>query len=970
MELDGIEIRAKQEPSDTNSNNTSTSPGIETDEKKPILNGSNRRSNGSNNGGLHHRRRPNGSDELSDGGKYYHDLTGLSYVENAGKSYSDTAKRTLKTLGGVFGPVALGQLSTNVFQRVGFVVGQVGILETIVQFFLAYFILFMTILSICAISTNGAVEGGGAYYMISRALGPEFGGSIGFLFFLANVFSCALYIAAFTEGLIDNFGEGGTMITDGMGYLPSGTSGSSKWWMYLYETCIAIVCCCVCLVGAAMFAKTSLFILFVVVVCFMSVIISFLAKKGPLCVDIPTTNHIIYNSTINYTICENYTGLSLKTFEGNLWDQTGVDYNTGNVMTFVTVFAILFSSVTGIMNGANMSGELKEPGYSIPLGTMGASVFTLSTYIVLAILTAFTCSRELLMNKYGFMQDVNLWPPFVVIGIFAATLSASLGNLIGASRVLEALARDELFWIFLSPAKITTKSGNPVIAVLISWVLVQAVMLIGSLNAIAPITSVFFLLSYAATNLACLALELASAPNFRPTFRYFSWYTCLLGLVGCLVMCFLIQPVFAAVAIIVTMLFVILLHFRSLPTTWGSISQALIFHQVRKYLLLLDSRKEHVKYWRPQILLMVSNPRACAPLIKFANDAKKSGLYILGHVEVSDFDSDSSDPVQEANNSWLELVDRLKVKAFVELTVARSIRDGMHHLIRISGLGGMKPNMVMFGFYDDKPPSENLTALIERKRRRGDTNGSASSSGENGDFTAAGFSGEVFGDLRAFHQAKHLTVDEYVQMIADAIKMQKNVSLCRHFERLDRDRILSCKKPMFIDAWPVNFFRPDSVTYFDTSCLFLLQLSCILHMVRGWKAHTVLRVFLCVDAREDDVLAIERKLDQLLRQLRIIAEVKIITWERVTAILDHEVTDGDDDRDDDFDFPEDYVAGMNQIIREQSSENTAVTFCYLPAPPRRKNNYQRYLNQIDKLTAGLPPTVLVHGLHPVTSTTL
>ena len=424
-----------------------------------------------------------------------------------------------------------------------------------------------------------------------------------------------------------------------------------------------------------------------------------------------------------------------------------------------------------------------------------------------------------------------------------------------------------------------------------------------------------------------------------------------------MVMCFIINAIYSSVALVVCMLLVITLHLRVYPESWGSISQALIFHQVRKYLLLLDSRKDHVKYWRPQMLLLVNNPRSCGVLIDFINDIKKGGLYVIGHVKIGSFDDMSIDPCQVDMPNWMQLVDQLKVKAFVELTLADSVSDGMNHLVRVSGLGGMKPNTICLGFYDGTQPDDLLSVQLDRKQRR--TFQRFQNSPLADDVTSR------FPEPRDGSVGKPLSVNEYVHMIADILKMNRNVCLFRYFDQLDKQAIFSGKYPRYIDVWPVNFFQPHTSHYFDNTCLFLLQLACILHMVPGWKSHTILRVFLCVDTETSDAMRIETKLHQILTDLRILGQVKIVTWEHVTRLIGD--TTGATTRD--TALPREYLVALNELVMTES-RNTAMVFSYLPMVPSSEAAWDTYLEQLNIVTANLPPTVLVHAVHTVVSTTL
>ena len=394
--------------------------------------------------------------------------------------------------------------------------------------------------------------------------------------------------------------------------------------------------------------------------------------------------------------------------------------------------------------------------------------------------------------------------------------------------------------------------------------------------------------------------------------------------------------------------------------------------QVRKYLLMLDKRKDHVKFWRPQILLMVSNPRANCELIDFVNDIKKGGLYVLGHVELGDLDEQSVDPCYVELSRWQSLIDYLKIKAFVELTLSNSIRSGMHHLIRVSGLGGMKPNTICFGYYDNTIPEDSFAKLKARKTRK--IRFYSSITDPEGDITELYNS---FPDLRTSNTKRSMHISEYVHMIYDSLKLSKNVCLFKNFQRLDKDEIFkSGNEPMFIDVWPVNFFRPDTANYFDNTCLFMLQLACILHMVPGWKSKTKLRVFMCLeDMLTDDTERKKVKLANLLRQLRIPGEIQMITWRNVTEHLDVSTAESADSEYKTRssmlagDFPPKYLPAVNELVRNQC-QNTAVTFCYLPKAPEDIESQEIYLKQLSTVTEDFPPTVLVHGLYPVTSTTL
>ncbi|XP_022836507.1 solute carrier family 12 member 9 isoform X3 [Spodoptera litura] len=872
------------------------------------------------------------------------------------------------TFAGVFCPVVLSMFSALVFIRMGYLVGNAGLLVTLGQFGLAYLIVIFTVTSICAISTNGAVEGGGVYFMISRTLGPEFGGAVGTLFFFANVVSSALCISACTEALVENFGQNGYLVGANTG-IPDGW-----WYRFMYRSGLNAIGLGVSLAGASLFARTSLAIWMSMVICLGSAFISFFVTPMDT-IPKPDTNHLVNITGFIYT------GLNSTTLYDNLYPAYGRDYTTtdGQMVDFASVFGVLFTGVTGVMAGANMSGELKNPSRSIPFGTLAALLFTFISYIALSLLTAATCTRDLLINNYVYLLPINIWPPFIAVGMLMATFSAGLSNLIGASRVLEALAKDNIYGFLLRP--MVSRSGNPVIAVLTSWLLVQIGIMADSLNAIAQVNSVLFMTSYFAINLACLGLDLASAPNFRPTFKQFSWMTSLLGLLGCAGLMFGLRALYSCGAALACGSLVVALHLFSpaaADPTWGSLSQALIFHQVRKYLLLLDPRREHVKFWRPQMLLLIASPRQAAPLIDFVNDQKKGGLFVVGHVRVGELDG-SGDPLAAEHKYWLKLIDHLKVKAFVELSLSSSVRSGAAQLARLAGLGAMKPDTVLLGFRDTAPPIDFFRDPLSPYK----TDIFDLESGET-----------IFPTRKPTDE--RLSASEYVRIVSDVLCVNKNVCLCRHFHKLDMAKV-ERKSPSlkYIDVWLVELRSASCEEAFTVRGLFALQLAAVVRSARGWQ-HLRLRLHAVgrpaprvaiheagrtVTVGERSALEslaagrpLEERLDKLLKLLRINATIHIVSeWPK----LDEYNRYYSEEEDSMYErVPISYLQMVNNIIKQRSSEATAVTFVQLPAPPKLSNTSaddnicEQYLKVLDEFTKDLPPTILVRGLKSVTSTAL
>ncbi|KAG9389998.1 Amino acid permease [Carpediemonas membranifera] len=865
------------------------------------------------------------------------------------RSEADSGKGTLGTFFGVYVPVVLSILSVILFLRFGWVLGQTGLVEGMFMILVACLMTFFTILSISAIATNGRIKGGGCYYMISRALGPEFGGSIGVIFYCANVFAAVLYLSGFAESVSSTFK---LMIYND----------------YLTQLIIASILCflltLICLVGASLYAKTT-FITFIFVM--ISVAFTFLsffvARDGR-----PKA----------------YTGFSLDTFVRNLGPGYTYDADSGKTMNFRLVFAIFFPACTGIMAGVNMSGDLKNPAKSIPWGTLLAFGTTVSVYVLLMILMAFTTRRDGatgLRDNKPIIQSVAVtvlgyW--IIAAATWVVTLAAALASLIGASRVLQALARDNIIPFIGILGKGSGKGDEPRIGVVFTWLIAQACLFIGNVNLVAPIDSMFFLMSYAIVNLACFIHVISGAPNFRPIWPWFNKWTAGIGCVGSTALMFIAQPLWASVSFIAMAVLFIFIHYTGSSTDWGDISQALIYHQVRKFLLRLDVRKDHIKYWRPQLLLIHTGrvSASTVPLLRFGNNLKKGGLYVIGIPVIGTVEA-VSHIVDKHRSALNRLVTSMHLKGFGEVLIASDYRQGVSNLIASSGLGFMKPNTVAMELYNPVRGTSDTTKIpadVAHYTSRGSI---------LLDVT------EPVEDMLAHHPPMQDIV-QWAQILRDVQSAGKNIALFRNFETHDEKAILAHTAPlvplprtnpawpqhkMTVDAWvfpyAVNPFRDIMA---EEGMLVPSQELCLLMamMVKKSKFYdtqTTLRVCSVVDTHEE-AEELHKELSAVLLELRIKATV-VIRVREDTELLPSTVrlfTDDSADYSDILGPRDETLLSLNSIMRQCSGE-TALSFITIPVLPEAGAE-KPWLEVVEALTRNLPPTVMVNSKNSIIATHL
>ena len=433
----------------------------------------------------------------------------------------------------------------------------------------------------------------------------------------------------------------------------------------------------------------------------------------------------------------------------------------------------------------------------------------------------------------------------ILLGEFATSFFSALMGVIGSAKLLQAIARDSLLPGLSVFGTGTRKHDEPIYAVILTFIVAQITMLF-DINQIASFVTMAYLMTFLFTNLACFLLKIGSAPNFRPSFRYFNWQTAAAGALFSGISMIFVDGLYATGCVGILLFLFLLIHYTSPPKPWGDVSQSLIYHQVRKYLLRL--RQEHVKFWRPQILLFVTNLDNQFKMVSFCNSLKKGALFVLGHVLVTEDFSAAVPEARRQQSAWTKFVEYTKVKAFVSIAISPAAEWGIRNVVLNAGLGGMRPNIVIIDQF------RKGQSLVET--------------------------------LQATPDASSMSCKSYVTILEDLLfRLRINVAVAKGFEdlKLPKDDGRNSKK--YIDLWPIQMsaaLGADNeskqnvmTTNFDTYTL-ILQLGCILNTVPSWKKAYKLRVAVFVEY-ETDVEDERIRVEALLEKLRIEAEV-LVFW--------------------------------------------------------------------------------------------
>ena len=549
------------------------------------------------------------------------------------------------TFSGVYTPSVLTILGVIMYMRLGWVVGEAGLYAAIAIILVAHIISITTGLSISSIATDKKIKTGGIYYILSRSLGLPMGGSIGITLFVGTALSIALYIVGFSESFL-----GIQSISDFLG-LQADIDG-----IRIVGSIILLLLVIIAFISTSLAIKSQFIVLGAIGLSLIAIVAGF-----------------IFGDTT--AVQTNFTG-------------PAVDH-----VSMITIFAIFFPAVTGFTAGVAMSGDLKDPKKSIPKGTLLSILTGLIVYLGLAFGFAYFVDRDLMINDTNFINKIAFWSWPVIAGIWGATLSSALGGILGAPRIMQAIAKDKIMpKIF---GKGYGETNEPRNALIFTFILAELGVLMGELDAIAEVVSMFYIAAYGFINLA-FALESWANTDFRPSFKISRW----IGIIGFLasfgVMLQLNPGAMFASFIIMWFIYFILKR-RELKSDFGDVWSSVWSSIIRTSLNKLSEKQLTEQNWTPNILLFSGGSKNRPHLIEFGKQLvgkygflsnfdlvvkKEDEHFLFARHEQSIKDEDSTE-----NQGF-----------FTRRQSCSDIFSGIEQVASNYGFAGVEPNTIFMGW--------------------------------------------------------------------------------------------------------------------------------------------------------------------------------------------------------------------------------------------------------------------------------
>lgn len=573
--------------------------------------------------------------------------------------------QSLRTMGTL--PVFMTAVSTILgailFLRFGYAVGHVGLYGALGIIVLGHLVTIPTALAVAEIATNHKVEGGGAYFMISRSFGLNIGATVGITLFLSQAISIAFYVIAFVEALVPLFDWLQTMF-----YIPD---------IIMDKRVIGVV--------------------------MMSLLTFLMLSKGAN-IGVKALYAVVFVLAISL----------IMFFLGESNAPNGDDFfrKVRNPDDFFMVFTIIFPAFTGIAAGLGLSGDLKDPKKSIPRGTLWATVVGFLVYVAVAFKLFYSAPTWELAYDQMVMSKIAIWGPIIPIGLGCAAISSALGSIMIAPRTLQALGVDKIFPGKLSGlfAKGRKKDGEPFNALILTCAIGFFFIIVGDINTVASIIAMFFMVTYGIICLVSFLEQFAADPSYRPTFKS-RWYLSLPGAILCFWLMFKMDFAYALVStIIMILIYLWVTNINKGKKGLQKLFKGVLFQFSRQVQIFLQKRDTDIESedWRPFIICVSKDSfkrQSSFNLLRWLSHKYGFGTYI--HFIDGFLSKETYEESQKVMKRLLTQNEGLKSKVYMDTIISPSYTSAIAQVIQLSGVSGKGNNMILFEFTNDEKESLN-----------------------------------------------------------------------------------------------------------------------------------------------------------------------------------------------------------------------------------------------------------------------